>query len=198
MATIKTLVAVVALGFSCWAQSALAQATAGSDRHPQQALGQASKNPQALKWASETLTGPPKATPQMKSNCACGENCQCLDEMICKQESCSKNYAVLFTARWCAACRIMYPMVTQLRNEGYIVYVLDVDDYPEAARLANAHSLPTTVIFDKGAEIQRHIGVTRLEVLKENLKTKDEQNTPEPPAPPQPPDDDPHSDFFLI
>lgn len=84
-----------------------------------------------------------------------------------------------------------------MREAGYIVYVLDVDDFPDAAKQANAHSLPTLVTIDKQAETQRFIGVTRYEEIITHLKTRDQQAepTPEPTPDPKP---TPEPDYHLI
>jgi thiol-disulfide isomerase/thioredoxin len=217
VAAVQALASIFIVGLIGWSSHSMAQSNPATSRDHQQVSGQAggatepqsSRNPQADQWVTETPMGPDHAqalnalhSQPKPHNCECGEDCQCLDPLICKHKACKTNYAVFFTARWCAACRVMYPMVNSMREKGYTIFVLDVDDYPEAARLANAHTLPTTIIFEGGKEIKRHIGVTRQVVLEETLKKKDATPAPpSPPAPPQPPPPGTPStdpDYYLI
>lgn len=109
-------------------------------------------------------------------NCPCGEDCACPDPMVCKNGDCKKNYVVFFTASWCAPCRKMYPRIEQLRKDGYIVYVIDADKFKDAAADFKVDSLPTSIVMDKGQEVERFIGVVELEKITEICKTKDDQD----------------------
>lgn len=220
LVAVQTLVAVALCGSLQGQAHQLVRENPRTSGYSQPSIGQngqaqtpePSHNPQADEWATDTADGPydlsdsaekqQEKAIKSKPNCKCGPDCKCYDELICKAGSCKRNYAVFFTARWCAACRVMYPTVNKMREAGYIVYVLDVDDFPEAAKQANAHSLPTTVIIDKQEEVQRFIGVTRYDELVKHLRTKKDQDaTPAPQPEPQPepkpqPKNDP--DYYLI
>jgi hypothetical protein len=50
----------------------------------------------------------------------------------------------------------MYPTIEQLRVEGYVVYMLDIDANPNSS----VSLLPTTVIMNKGVEVRRFRGIT--------------------------------------
>ena len=153
-------------------------------------IGYAELNPRAERWPDQESRSEREqrriydftpsiattaATTQEVSDCDCCDDCQCADPMICKQGDCKKTYLLFFTAKWCPACRKMYAAIEQLRNEGYIVYVLDVDDFPDAAEKCRAKMLPTFVIMSNGEEITRFVGITDIEKLRVQLKTRDEQ-----------------------
>lgn len=99
----------------------------------------------------------------------------CPNEMVCKAGDCKKNYVAMFSAEWCGPCKSMYSTIKSLREQGYIVYVFDVDKFPEAAKKYRAVSVPTFAFMDGGKEVKRVVGVTSEETFKQNLKTKAEQ-----------------------
>ena len=82
----------------------------------------------------------------------------------------------------------MYPTINKLREEGYIVYVFDVDESPETAKRAEAleSPIPLTIIYEDGKEVDRIRGIVQEEDLRAKLKTREEQKPVEP-APPEKP-----------
>lgn len=98
-------------------------------------------------------------------------------DIIKKAGNENKNYLVMVTASWCGPCRRMYPIMEELRKEGYIVYVFDITkkDFENFPALYNVHAFPTFIIFENGAEVTRKIGRTEKEWFTERLKTKAEQ-----------------------
>jgi len=107
--------------------------------------------------------------------CSCGDECHCVVEDICKNGDCKKNYVLLFTAKWCRACPRMKLVAEQLRQEGYIVYVVDFDDIGDRIAPLKITHLPTTLVFDDGKETKRFVGVASIEDIKDGLKKKSEQ-----------------------
>jgi thioredoxin 1 len=99
-----------------------------------------------------------------------------------KKEDAYKNYLVMYTAEWCIFCHRMYPIIKLLRKEGYIVYVVDADKHPEAAKQHGVENLPTFIIMNKGQEASRIVGACLKGRLKRRLKTREEQEkeTPKP------------------
>jgi len=69
----------------------------------------------------------------------------------------------------------MHPIIEKLKAEGYIVYVFDVDR-SQADEKLRAQAYPTIVVFDKGKEIKRFVGVTAEFRIKGLLRTRSEQN----------------------
>ena len=69
--------------------------------------------------------------------------------------------AVDFTAKWCAPCRVMEPVLTALAAEytGRIrLAAIDVNDEPVVAERYNVRSMPTLVILRDGREVGRVVG----------------------------------------
>jgi thioredoxin 1 len=68
-----------------------------------------------------------------------------------------------FWAEWCGPCRMVSPIVEQLANslEGKVkVSKLNVDKNPEIAAEYNIQSIPSLVLFKKGKEINRVVGLS--------------------------------------
>jgi len=110
-------------------------------------------------------------------DCPCGPDCKCPDKMVCKNGDCKRNYVIFFSAEWCRPCQRMYPRIEELRKAGYIVYVMDVDQYKKAGEAFQIKSLPTTVVMDQGKETHRFVGVVEKNKITSVTKTKDEQTT---------------------
>jgi thioredoxin 1 len=104
-----------------------------------------------------------------------------------KEEDAKRNYLVMYTAEWCIWCKRMYPVIKLLREEGYIVYVVDADKHPEAVKRHKVESLPTFIIMNQGQEASRIVGACLKGKLKKRLKTRKEQENESPkPAPKAP------------
>lgn len=114
-------------------------------------------------------------------DCDC-EDCNCLDPLICKNGDCKSRFIVMFSASWCGPCQKMYPVVESLRKNGYTVYVFDIDKFPSAAKEAKIKAVPTFLIYDKGQEEQRLIGVQTEDDLVRAFGPKPEP-LPEPALP---------------
>jgi hypothetical protein len=87
----------------------------------------------------------------------------------------NRNYAVLISAEWCLPCKTMYKTVARLREEGYRVYIFDVDAFPgikdklnrldpQAPRLGAG--VPWLVIRESGQTIRVFKGVTNIETIR--------------------------------
>lgn len=94
------------------------------------------------------------------------------------QEDRTKNFLpncmILWKAKWCGSCKKMMPVVKQLREEGYTVYVLDYDENKELAKKMGVRSLPTSVIWEDKKEVKRHVGVVKADTIKETLKKNED------------------------
>lgn len=69
--------------------------------------------------------------------------------------------AIDFTARWCAPCKVMEPVLAALATEyqGRVrLAALDVNDEPIVAERYNVRSMPTLVILRDGREVGRVVG----------------------------------------
>ena len=73
-----------------------------------------------------------------------------------------------FWASWCGPCRMLSPIVDSLAEETPSVKVckVNVDEQPELAMQFGVQSIPMLVVMEKGAIVNKTVGVQP----KENIK----------------------------
>ena len=83
-----------------------------------------------------------------------------------------KPVLVDFWAVWCGPCQMMAPILHELEAEMPDVQIgkVNVDEKMDLARQFRVVSIPTLIIFKNGQEVQRMVGVTSKEELKDALK----------------------------
>ena len=83
-----------------------------------------------------------------------------------------KPVLVDFWAVWCGPCQMMAPILHELEAEMPDVQIgkVNVDEQMDLARQFRVVSIPTLIIFKNGQEVQRMVGVTSKEALKDALK----------------------------
>ena len=83
-----------------------------------------------------------------------------------------KPVLVDFWAVWCGPCQMMAPILHELEAEMPDVQIgkVNVDEQMDLARQFRVVSIPTMIIFKNGQEVQRMVGVTSKEELKDALK----------------------------
>ncbi len=89
-----------------------------------------------------------------------------------KIEKSSGVALVDFWAEWCGPCRAFAPVLDELCVEyagRATVAKLNVDEGKSMAEKYEIRAIPTTVIFRDGKEVERFIGVTKKEKLKERI-----------------------------
>ena len=73
-----------------------------------------------------------------------------------------------FNATWCGPCRMLKPILDEFSKEGSVKIVsIDVDNNENLARKYNIHSIPCLILFNKGVEAKRNIGLIDIEEIKE-------------------------------
>ena len=86
--------------------------------------------------------------------------------------SADKPVLVDFWATWCAPCHMLGPVVEEVAEETEgraIVGKLNVDEEMELARKYRVASIPTLIVFEKGREVRRSVGVIEKEDILELL-----------------------------
>ena len=82
-----------------------------------------------------------------------------------------KKVLVDFNATWCGPCRMLAPIIEEIKEERKDIKVLsiDVDDEEDLAREYGIMSIPCLIVFEKGKEINRAVGFMPKESIEEML-----------------------------
>ena len=81
-----------------------------------------------------------------------------------------KPVLIDFWATWCGPCMRQGPIVEALAEEGYAVGKVDVDQNMALAQQFRVVSIPTLILSKNGEEVQRFVGLTSKEDLKNALE----------------------------
>ncbi len=84
-----------------------------------------------------------------------------------------KPVLVDFAAEWCGPCKMMKPILKDLKNQmgdDITIITVDVDRNQAAAAQYNIRSVPTLMIFKKGESLWRQSGVLQDGQLQSILK----------------------------
>ena len=84
-----------------------------------------------------------------------------------------KPTLVDFWAEWCGPCKVMSPIVEQVKSDlgdGATVLKVNIDNNVEVARKYQIRSIPTLVIFKEGDVVWRQSGVPPKEMIVESVK----------------------------
>ena len=89
-----------------------------------------------------------------------------------KEKVGSGVHLVDFWAEWCGPCRMLTPIVTELkeRYEGKAgVHKVNVDDNQELAKELGIRSIPTVIIYKDGQEVDRIAGAKEISLYEEKI-----------------------------
>ena len=66
-----------------------------------------------------------------------------------------------FWAPWCGPCKMLKPIVEEFAkdNDEIKVVSINIDDEDELSEEYNVSSIPCLVVFDKGKETKRNVGL---------------------------------------
>ena len=77
-----------------------------------------------------------------------------------------------FFATWCGPCKMMHPVLEQLKNElgeSIRIIKIDVDKNNSLAMNYRVQSVPTLMLFRKGEMLWRQSGALPLSALKNQI-----------------------------
>ena len=88
-----------------------------------------------------------------------------------ENEVLNSNTKVLvdFNADWCGPCKMLKPIIDEIAEEKTDLKIvsINIDDEDELSEEYNVSSIPCLVLFDKGKEVKRNVGL----MSKDDLET---------------------------
>ncbi len=84
-----------------------------------------------------------------------------------------KPVLVDFFAEWCGPCKMMKPVLEQLKQKvgaSVTIIKVDVDKSPRAAAAYGIQGVPTLILFKKGNIVWRQSGVVQAGQLEQVIK----------------------------
>lgn len=79
---------------------------------------------------------------------------------------------VEFSTTWCAPCRLMKPIVEEVKEkykQDVFVQTIDLDESQTLGQKLNLRGVPVFILYKNGEEVWRHLGLIKKEDLEEQL-----------------------------
>ena len=76
-----------------------------------------------------------------------------------------------FNASWCGSCKMLKPILEEVSscNDNVKIVSINIDDEDELTEKYNVSSIPCLILFDKGNEIKRNIGLISKEDIEKMI-----------------------------
>ena len=97
--------------------------------------------------------------------------CDSFDEFV----SSHRLALIDFWAEWCPPCRALAPIIEELASEygGKVAFgKLNVDECPEVAAAYDVMAIPTLIIFERGAPVDRIVGLAPKAAIRAKLDAR--------------------------
>jgi thioredoxin 1 len=102
------------------------------------------------------------------------EKIKILDDKNFASQTKSGVTLVDFWAPWCMPCKMMIPVLNELaENTEHTATIakLNVDENQQTAAKYGVRSIPTSIIFKNGKEVDRIVGVKPIDYLLKHIKS---------------------------
>lgn len=97
-------------------------------------------------------------------------NEQEFDELVKKSK---KTVLVDFFATWCGPCKMLTPILENIKDEigdTADIYKMDIDECMDLAKSFGIMSVPTMIIFKDGEETDRLVGLKAKNIILDALR----------------------------